>query len=308
MRGPSGTGARGHHGIVVTALTALPMLLSLAAVSHGRALATPAVTTASRGNGVRLRVASYNIRAGTGTDGRFDFARLTAAIRALGADVIGLQEVDVHWSARSQWRDLAGDLARATGMSVRFGPIYDLDPPAEGAPRRRYGNAILSRYPIVASCNHEITRLSTQVPDPRPEPAPGLPEVVINARGARVHVYSTHLDYRADPAVRQMQVDDTLKILAEDGRGHRSAPRVLVGDFNARPDAPELAPLWKTLNDAWTAREPSDGGMTYPATAPALRIDYIAVSRSVEVEAVHVAMVSASDHLPVVADLRVFRR
>jgi endonuclease/exonuclease/phosphatase family metal-dependent hydrolase len=279
------------------------MLLPLAAMPRARASAFP--PAAAHSKSVELRAASYNIHAGAGTDGRFDLGRLTAAIRALDADVIGLQEVDVHWDARSRWRDLRGDLARATGMFVRFGPIYDLGPPAPGRPRRRYGNAILSRYPILKAHNHEITRLSTQVPDPRPELRPGLPEIVINARGAHVHVYSTHLDYRDDPEVRQMQVDDTLKILAEDSRDGHPVRQILLGDFNALPDAPELVPLWRVLTDAWTATEPTGEGMTYPASAPDRRIDYVAVSRSLDVRAVHVARTPASDHLPVVADLLV---
>jgi endonuclease/exonuclease/phosphatase family metal-dependent hydrolase len=280
------------------------MGFSSAVVSRSHATSAPSVRPAARGGDVALRVASYNVHAGTGTDGRFDLARLTAAIRTLDADVIGLQEVDVHWDGRSQWRNLADDLARTLGMSVHFGPIYDLEPPAEGRPRRRYGNAILSRYPILHAYNHEITRLSTQVPDPRPEPAPGLPEVVIDARGTLVHVYSTHLDFRDDPKVRQMQVDDTLKILAT---GSRPARRVLVGDFNAPPNAPELAPLWRTLTDAWSAAGGSGNsgdGMTYPAETPSRRIDYIAVSQGFRVRAVRVPRPLASDHLPVVADLR----
>ena len=67
-------------------------------------------------------------------------------------------------------------------------------------------------------------------------------------RGARTHVYVTHLDYRGDPTVRSLQVRDTLRILGEDPQG---ANQVLLGDFNAGPRAPELQPLWGALQDAW---------------------------------------------------------
>ena len=72
---------------------------------------------------------------------------------------------------------------------------------------------------------------------------------MIEKQGARVHVYTTHLDYRADPSVRQTQVEETLDILADDA----GESRVLVGDLNATPEAPELAPLWPVLTDSWAA-------------------------------------------------------
>jgi endonuclease/exonuclease/phosphatase family metal-dependent hydrolase len=256
-------------------------------------------TSAATGHDVALRVMSYNIHTGIGSDGALDLARTAAAIRDSGADVVGLEEVDVHWDARSDFRDQARDLARLTHMRVFFAPIYDLPPLTEGAPRRQYGLAMLSRYPILRADNHWITRLSTQDPNPVPEPAPGFPEIVVLAHGVPVHVYATHLDYRADPAVREMQVADTLRILGEDPRGAR---QVLLGDFNAEPAAPELAPLWTYLSDAWTSADP---GFTYPADVPAKRIDYVTVSPGVRVRAAAVPETLASDHRPIVADLAV---
>lgn len=183
---------------------------------------------------IPLRVTTYNIHAGAGEDNVFDLHRTAEALRLLDADVIGLQEVDLHWGARSDFVDEAGVLAELLGMRVFFAPIYDLEPATEGAARRQYGVAVLSRYPILDATNHEITRLSTQTPNPVPAPAPGFAEVTVNVQGAHVHVYSTHLDYRSDPSVRRAQVSDMLGILAAD-----SGPKVLVGDFNAEPAAPE---------------------------------------------------------------------
>ncbi|WP_371795795.1 endonuclease/exonuclease/phosphatase family protein [Streptomyces sp. NBC_01718] len=255
--------------------------------------AVPPAQAAGHGHPVPLRVATYNIHAGAGMDNVFDLDRQAAELRALDADVIGLQEVDVHWDTRSQWRDVAGELAERLHMRVSFAPIYSLDPTTPGAPRREFGVAVLSRYRIVSAENHEITRLSTQVPDPVPAPAPGFGEVVVRVKGMPVHVYVTHLDYRGDPSVRIAQVADTRRIMAEDeGR------KVLLGDFNAEPGAPELAPLWEELADA----EP--GAPTYPALNPVKRIDFVAVSKDgVRVRDAAVAETLASDHRPVVADL-----
>jgi endonuclease/exonuclease/phosphatase family metal-dependent hydrolase len=73
-------------------------------------------------------------------------------------------------------------------------------------------------------------------------------------------------------------------------------PTVLLGDFNAPPEAPELAPLWHTLTAAPT-------GLTFPADAPVKRIDYVTVSDGIRVCTATVPPTVASDHRPVVAEL-----
>ncbi|GAA1136314.1 hypothetical protein GCM10009630_39130 [Kribbella jejuensis] len=254
----------------------------------------------------RLTVASYNIHAGAGEDNVFDLDRTARALKALDADVIGLQEVDVHWDKRSNWLDTIAELATRLGMYPAFAPIYDLDPPAAGQPRRQYGVGVLSRFPLVNVENHSITRLSTQDPNPVPAPAPGFLEVEIEVRGRRVHVYCTHLDYRADPTVRRMQVADTLAILAQDPSAEL---QILVGDFNAEPRAPELAPLWTRLTDSWTAAAATTGGpFTYPAVAASKRIDFVTVGAGLHVRKAQVPAEvplaeAASDHRPMIADL-----
>ncbi|RPK94265.1 endonuclease/exonuclease/phosphatase family protein [Streptomyces sp. ADI98-10] len=282
----------------------LPQLL-VAASLLGALIAPPATAATTprplSDGGLPLRVATYNIHAGSRMDGVFDLDRQAAELRSLDADVIGLQEVDRHWGDRSGWRDLAGELARRLRMHVSFAPIYSLDPAEPGGPRAEYGVAVLSRHRILSAENHEITRLSTQDPNPVPvpAPAPGFGEVVVRVRGLPVHVYVTHLDYRPDPAVRVAQVADTRRIMAED-RG----PRILLGDFNAEPAAPELAPLWRELADA------DPGAPTFPAQDPVKRIDYVAVSKDgphggIRVRKAWVQESVASDHRPVVADLSV---
>ncbi|MBT3149492.1 endonuclease/exonuclease/phosphatase family protein [Streptomyces sp. CHD11] len=278
--------------------TAAVLAVLLLATTAPAAASGVVGATGSRAPAVPLRVATYNIHAGAGEDQIFDLGRTAAALRALRADVIGLQEVDVHWGARSAFVDEARALAGELRMRVFFAPIYDLEPAGRDGERRRFGVAVLSRYPVLHAENHEITRLSTQTPDPVPASAPGFAEVVVGVRGVRVHVYSTHLDHRADPSVREAQVADMLAVLAAD-RG----PKVLVGDFNAEAGAPELAPLWRTLRDA----APDSGG-TYPAADPVKRIDLVTVSPGITVTGARAVATDASDHRPVVTYLKVPRR
>jgi endonuclease/exonuclease/phosphatase family metal-dependent hydrolase len=279
---------------------AVGTLLTAGTVNAGAA----DISTGPEHPALSLRVVTYNILHGAGEDGVFDPARTAAVLRQLDADVIGLNEVDVHWGDRSEFLDEAGYFARELHMYAYFGPIYDLPPLSTGAPDRLYGEAILSRYPIVHEVNHDITRLSTQVPDPVPAPAPGFPEIVIAAPGGPIHVYTTHLDYRGDPSVRELQVADTLRILGADPRR-----TILTGDFNATPAAPELQPLWTELVDALGATT-NAGQLTYPADDPVQRIDYVAVSPDIGVldgfvPDIEIDGVQASDHRPVVVDLSV---
>jgi endonuclease/exonuclease/phosphatase family metal-dependent hydrolase len=300
-----------------------PLGVALAAALAGSGVAIVAVpvpsasaSVSARHHPVVLRVASYNIHAGAGEDNVFDLDRTAAEISSLHADVVGLQEVDVHWDTRSQWRDTLQELGSRLQMRVAFAPIYDFDPPAPGQPRRRYGVALLSRHPIVERENHEITRRSTQVPNPVPAQAPGFLEAVVQigrtGTHVNIHLYVTHLDHRDDPSVRRLQVADMRRILAQDPPDAR---QLVLGDLNAEPTAPELQPLWQSVRDAWAHAPVRSGtGLTYPAAVPTKRIDYVTASPNIAIVATFVLAVPtdhrrqagrASDHRPVVAVVRV---
>ncbi len=252
----------------------------------------PATQPANAASPLTLRVMTYNIHAGTG-----GLDSIAAVIRAATPDVVGLQEVDVHFSARSGFADQARMLAQATGMHVRFAHIYELPPAQTGAPPREYGVALLSRHPVRDVRNHVMPRLSTVEEESEPRPRPGFLEAVLDVHGTPVRVFNTHLDYRGDPRVRIMQVAATLEILGGDDR-----PTVFVGDLNARPDAPELQPLLARLHDAWRRQEAP--GFTFPADAPDRRIDYVLHSAHFDVIDARVLGTTASDHRPVLAVLR----
>lgn len=236
---------------------------------------------------------SYNIAAGNGT-----LDSIAAVIRAANADIVALQEVDVRWSARSNFVDQARTLSERLGMQVRFAPIYDLPPIGPATARRQYGVAILSRFPISAFTNHALTRHSTVTPSAPPSPMPGFLDATLDVGGTAVRVFNTHLDYRADPSVRVQQVSEMLAIM-----GAATTPTLLFGDLNATPDAAELMALLSLLRDAWTisARDP---GLTYPAKTPTKRIDYVLVSSHWQVINARVVNSTVSDHRPVVVELQ----
>jgi endonuclease/exonuclease/phosphatase family metal-dependent hydrolase len=268
----------------------MPKLIWLRALSL--AVATAACAHVQpRDSAVPLRVMTYNIRAGNG-----DIARTAETIRSLAPDVVGLQEVDVHWSERSGFEDQATLLGRVLGMQVRFAPIYTLPGADSTKPRRQYGVALLSRNPIIRWTNDTLTRLSTIAQNPEPAPAPGLLQATIEIDGAVVRVFNTHLDYRADPRVRKQQVTEMLAYM-----GSASTPTLVLGDLNANPDAPELQPLFERLDDTW--RDRMEPGLTFPAGKPTKRIDYVLASKHFRVRSASVPVTEASDHRPVLVDL-----
>jgi endonuclease/exonuclease/phosphatase family metal-dependent hydrolase len=251
------------------------------------AWAVAGASCSAAGEPPTLRVMTYNIAAGNG-----NLAGIADVIREADPDIVALQEVDVHWGERSGYVDQAAWLAETLGMQVRFGPIYQLP----GVPLREFGLAILTREPIVGFTNHEIPRLSTQAAEPEPRALPGFLEAVVDVGGMRVHVFDTHLDYRADPRVREQQAAAMLEVMRDlDG------PVILMGDLNATADARELEPLFVRFQDAWHAGH--GDGFTYPAVSPERRIDYVLFSDAFHAAWVRVQETAASDHRPVIADL-----
>lgn len=236
-----------------------------------------------------VRVMSFNIHHGQGIDGALSLERIAATIEASGADVVGLQEVDRHWSERSDFVDQAAALAERLRMHVVYGANLDLEPLEPGQPRRQYGTAILSDHPIQAWRNVALPR--TGANEQR-----GLLEARINVRGVRVLVYNTHLQHNSQ-AERLAQVDAIRSTI-----GTPTESVLLVGDLNARPDAPEIAAITESLLDAWVEAGVGDG-LTYPAQGPYSRIDYVLTSEDVVTRTAAVITTNASDHLPVVADV-----
>jgi endonuclease/exonuclease/phosphatase family metal-dependent hydrolase len=233
---------------------------------------------------------TFNIHHGVGTDGRLSLDRVAQVIRSAGAEVVGIQEVDRHYGARSAFVDQATWLADDLGMHVVFGANLDLDPLVAGRPRRQYGNAILSEGPILDWENTHLPRFDDH--EQR-----GLLRARILVSGTPVQVYDTHLQHD-DAAERLAQARAIVPLVADP-----DDPVVLLGDLNATPKAPEIRTLTGTLVDGWAAVGVG-AGYTFPSGHPRRRIDYVMVSPDVVVGSIVVPRTgAASDHLPVVADL-----
>lgn len=232
-----------------------------------------------------LRILTYNIHAGKDAGGRDNLERVAAVIASSKADIVLLQEVDRN-TTRSGKVDQLAELTRLTGMHGRFGKSLDY----QGG---EYGIAILSRWPITAS---EIVPLRVEPPQERAggsqEPRVGF-VVVTNA----LRVVNTHLDASRDDGYRLQEVPQVLAA----GRD-----AIVGGDFNANPDsAVHDAVLRAGLRDAWSECGRRGNGMTYPATPPQKRIDYLFLGRGTRCVEAMVLETDASDHRPLLVELAV---
>jgi endonuclease/exonuclease/phosphatase family metal-dependent hydrolase len=235
--------------------------------------------------GRRLALLTFNIHHAAGQDGRVDLDRLAAEIRASGAEVVGLQEVDRHYGERSGSADQAGELARLLGMHLAFGANVDLAPSAPGEPRRQYGTALLSRYPIVSSGN-------TALPVDAGEEPRGLLDALLSVAGTRVRVLTTHLsaDDGGERRAQARAVAARVRASAE--------PVLLLGDLNAATGAPELDALVGLLGETGCG-----GGPSFPAGTPTTRIDHVLGEGPFL--GCTVLPTASSDHRPVLAGVLV---
>ena len=256
-------------------------------IASARSVARPASPNARQ----RVTVLSYNIHHAEGVDGRLDLDRIAEVIRKSQADLVALQEVDQR-VMRSEQIDQPQELAKRLGMHVAFGANIDL----QGG---KYGNAVLSRYPIKSSENHLL-------PNVGGGEQRGVLEVDVELpQGMELTFLATHFDHRSDPAQRLASAKFINELVDASKQ-----PACLAGDLNAVPDSTAI----ETLLQQWTLPAGQDQP-TIPVGKPQRKIDYILHSQAspnvdinldtnvLEVESRVLDEAVASDHRPILSVL-----
>lgn len=234
-----------------------------------------AVTSCNCGG--ELRVMTYNVHAGKGTDGEPGLERIAAVIRAAKPDIAGIQEVD-SVTGRSFSVDQARELGRLTGLHAVFGGAIDHD-------GGRYGVALLSK-------RKPLRHYSV--------PLPGEEErrVLLVADFGDYAVFNTHLSLNASSRQESVEI-----ISSEAAKFDK--PVIMTGDFNALPGSQEMA----RLTEKWEML--SQEQYTFPSGDPTEPIDYIFGYGNGNLYRVSLIVVpnepAASDHLPVYADIRIVK-
>jgi len=238
----------------------------------------------------RLRVLTLNIHHGRGLDGRIDLRRIADQIQSVHADIVAMQEVDVN-TRRSGNVDQAARLAELTGMHVVFGR-------AKSHSGGKYGNAILSRWPIESS--HVVDF-------PRPFPSSLIQEnrsvvigrVMVDTQA--LDIYSTHFDFFSNPEARILSAQK-LNAILEDRCGASNVPAVLLGDFNARPGQRSILEIRRN----WSHVRTQNPLPTFPSDDPIHELDHLFVSPNRQWQARSIETFrfnQCSDHCGLLAEL-----
>jgi endonuclease/exonuclease/phosphatase family metal-dependent hydrolase len=274
----------------------------------------------------RLRVVTWNIRAAIGPGEPFPPAwwrhvrrarleRIGAILVDLDADVATLQEVTIM-TPGGELHDQPAELARLTGRHVRYAATHSfvLVEPETGRSvgSAMWGNAVLSRAPLEDGYAIGLPRAADRdaiepAGDPHvlagvayadAEPGHREPRCVVGGRVAGVSVATAHVTY-IGRAQRRAQVEAVAGAVAR-----APDPVVVTGDYNAPIDAPEMAGLADGFVDAFAAVGVGPGDARRASCGP-WPIDHVLV-RGLTVESCRAATEAgdASDHWPVVADLR----
>ena len=219
----------------------------------------------------KIRICTYNIWHAELV--KEDVGAVGRALSEMGAEIVGLQEVDVGTS-RMNGMDTLAIIAKAGGYPYyAFSKALDL---GGGG----YGTAILSRYPIESFVSAALPR--TGDTEPR-----AYGHAVINADGVRIDFINTHTSYES-VAARTPQLAELARLCRD--RSHL----ILTADLNTE-DLEELSVFEKL-----TTVNPKRFASFYPRR---IAIDHILLSDAFSVTDAQMPMLEMSDHYPVWADV-----
>ena len=224
-----------------------------------------------------VRVLTWNIRGGIGWDGAFDLGRIVTLIQRHDPDIVAIQEIDSRGRSKDLYTPVAF-LSQALGSHVAEARTIV-------APDGHYGHALISRWPLSTPVLHDISVLKR-------EPRFAIETTATTSSGP-LHLAAVHLGLKVGERRRQAA---QLAEIAESG----GIASVMLGDFN---DWPWRGVVRRALAEALPARTRH---RTYPAWWPLLILDrvYCRPPQSMVRSWIDPAARRISDHLPVIADIR----
>jgi len=232
-----------------------------------------------------IRIATYNIHRCRGMDRRTSPLRIAEVLREIDADVIALQEVI---GAGPAGAGQAEEIGAALGMGWVMTAVRHLR-------RHLFGNVILSRFPIA---HHSQYDLSWRTCEPR-----NCQRADLQIAGQILHVYNVHL---GTAVLERRYQAGRLASFVHDRRV--TGPKVILGDFNEWMKGLATKTL-SSLFESVDLQSHLKRRRTYPGIFPVVHLDHIYYEGDVEVHSVelprHRKALIASDHLPLVANLRI---
>lgn len=214
---------------------------------------------------------------------KIDFEVMANAIKTVGADVVGLQEMRGN-GENEEYVDQTKILSELSGL-----PYYEFGKAIYFENLGPYGNSIISRYPIISS---EII----PIPDPSPKTGKKYYETraILKVRLENgITVLVTHFGLNDD------EQKNAVSTIIENLEPKKC---VLMGDFNLTPDSEILKPIKEKMVD--TADLCTSKCLTFPSDNPYEKIDYIFVTPDIEIISAEIPEIIASDHRPHTVDIR----
>ena len=215
----------------------------------------------------KIKVVSFNIAAGA-KNFKADLNKTADAIKALDADIIGIQEVD-RLTKRSGYVDQIKVLADLTGYNFVFGKTIDFD-------GGEYGIGILTKHPILKAEKIDLPK------EPNEEPRVALmAQVKVPTIQEPVNFINTHLGIVLNAKTdEELARDSSIRVrqakVINDYAAKIKGLKFLVGDMNDGINSDSMTLLkynWKCVFD-----EETPNTYTYSATEPFKGIDFIFVS------------------------------
>jgi endonuclease/exonuclease/phosphatase family metal-dependent hydrolase len=259
-------------------------------MAKAAARARPPAQPASIAAAAPLRVLTINTHKGLSPWNRkFMLAELREAVRSTAADLVFLQEVIGEKLGRA-----ALQVPHYEFLADELWPEFAYGRNAVN-PRGHHGNALLSRHPIVAWRNHDV---SVSGPEPR-----GLLHCTVQLGGGReLHAVCVHLGLRESH--RQQQLEALCRLVAAEVPP--DAPLVVAGDFNDWRERAGARLVSGCGLDSAFARLGVRCPRTFPARWPLVPLDRIYV-RHLQVHSACVLSTRPwphlSDHLPLLAEV-----
>lgn len=223
-----------------------------------------------------IRVMTWNIHGALGRNPRFDLMHVVELIRKWNPDIVALQEVDSR-------RAFADGINPFEFLPGAIG-VYGIGAKSLTTKDGDYGQMLISRWPME---KHEVRDISF----PEREPRRAIRAEVETPFGPLI-VVATHLGLSMRE--RRGQAHGLIELAAGNG------PAIVIGDFN---DWFWAGSVRKVLSRTFGGRTRF---RTFPSRFPLLRLDRIYCRPRAALVASYVdrAARAISDHLPVIADLR----
>ncbi len=242
-----------------------------------------------------MRMLVYNIRYAAGTGRRFHFPfpgsgyvkdtgenmkKITSFIQSVGADIVGLVEVDTG-SYRARRQNQASELARQLKFESVHGTKYGRSSMTARLPvLSKQGNAVLTNRRIV---DRRFRYLNN-----------GVKRLVIELELDDLNLFLVHLSLKYKH--RQHQLSELSHWVRGSGK-----PVIVAGDFNVFRGERELEVF---LSETGLQNANFNGFPSHPSRAPKRQLDYILHSPQIVATDLQIPSVTYSDHVPLIWDFQ----